>query len=451
MKKQFFLTTILLITVCFMSCQKLTIEDQSESQTIKPDASFRTSVPSIVQWQKCFGSSGTEDGYAIAVAINASNPGYFSAGSTDGNNGNVAGNHGGNDAWLIKTGLDGSLEWQIAIGGTGNDYGKGVVATNDGGCLMAIEARSSDGDAIGLDIRGGLLLVKVSNTGTIVWKQGYGGSGSDVPHAMIKTSDGGVAITGYTLSQDLEGAPLVGTKSNVWLLKLNPVIDPLNPTLDQPYTVTLQKTFGLAVGSNGESAYSIVETSGDYTMAGVTYTVVNGSTTSDIWVVKANAVGNQLWTKAFTNGVSFGITSSPDGGVVITGFKAGVNLVAIKLNASGEQVWQTTYLGGNVGGNRGQAIISTNQGYIITGSTNSNKGDILTTNGGEDIIIVKLNTDGSKAGNYSFGGTGNERGRSIIPSADGLSYIALGYTTSNNGVVSGNHGGRDLWLLNIRF
>jgi hypothetical protein len=126
-------------------------------------------------------------------------------------------------------------------------------------------------------------------------------------------------------------------------------------------------------------------------------------------------------------------------------------MVVIKLNTStGVKVWQTTYLGGNVGSITGFSIVCTNQDCVITGSTNSNKGEIKSTNGGEDLILLKLGLDGTKKTSYSFGGTGNDRGRCIIPSADGTNtYLALGYTNSNNGAVSGNHGGQDMWLVKL--
>jgi hypothetical protein len=450
MKKNFYYSAICLLAIIIFSCQKPKLSEEANNESNNSGSAYRTSSSiSILQWQKCFGSTATDDGYSIASSkdgVTGVSTGYFLVGTTNGNNGNVSGSRGLNDGWLVKTDLNGNFLWQLVIGGTDYDYGKGVVATDDGGCIVAIEARSKDGDFAALGIRGGLVLAKVNSSGTIVWKQRYGGSGSDVPHAMIKTSDGGVAITGYTSSPDLEGAPLINHNgSNVWLIKLNPV----DIAGAQPYTISVQRTFGIPTGTNGESAYSIVQTvSGGYAMAGVTYSIVNGSTRPDIWVVNAGTDGSQLWTKtlgdAGSSDVSFGITSSTsDGGVVITGF-IGLNLVVAKLDASGTISWQTIYVAG-----RGQAVIPAADGYVVTGSTGSRKGELFTTNGGEDMILVKLGFDGSKKISYSFGGTGSERGRGIIPSADGNGFMALGSTSSNNGAVSGNHGGNDFWMVKL--
>ena len=434
------------LTAVLFSCKKIS----EKENVLQPDAiaasgsSNRTGSPTILLWQKCLGSSGTDDGYSIAAAQDASNPGYFLVGTTNGNNGYVLGNHGNNDAWLVKTDLSGTFKWQLAIGGSGNDYGKGVVATDDGGCLVAIDARSTDGDFSTLGTQTGFVLVKVNSAGSIVWKQRYG---SGVVQAMIKTSSG-VAITG-----SISGTQAVDPQESVWLLTLKP---DLAVTMDQPYIIGLENTYGIATGTHGETGYGITQTqSGGFAIIGVTYSVINGNTNPDIWAVGTGVDGTKLWTyKLSTDGadIGWGITSSPDGGVVFTG-QVGLNLVVIKLDALGNQSpsgWQTTYLGGQLNGIRGQAIISASDGYIVIGSTSSNKGEILNTNGGEDMILVKVGLDGRKLTSYSFGGTGYERGKSIIPLPDGsIGYMALGYTSSNNGAVSGNNGGKDFWMVKL--
>jgi hypothetical protein len=49
----------------------------------------------------------------------------------------------------------------------------------------------------------------------------------------------------------------------------------------------------------------------------------------------------------------------------------------------------------------------------------------------------------------TFGGTGNDQGRSIQLTADG-GYIINGFTNSTDGDVSGNHGGNDIWVVKLK-
>lgn len=46
---------------------------------------------------------------------------YIVAGSSNSNDGNVAGNHGDYDAWVVKLDTSGNVIWQKCLGGTGSD------------------------------------------------------------------------------------------------------------------------------------------------------------------------------------------------------------------------------------------------------------------------------------------------------------------------------------------
>lgn len=436
--------SVLLLICLLASCKKVQQADDLQPGKVL----YRSSKPvaqSNLIWQKCFGSSSNDDGSSIAVAKDPATgaaTGYFFVGTAGGNDGNVSGNHGLNDAWVVKMKLDGTLIWQLPIGGSNYDYGKGVVATDDGGCIVVIDGRSTDGEFSTLGSFPGLVVAKVSSTGTLVWAKRYN---SGTPNAMIKTSDGGVAITGY-----LNEADAVDPQESMFLIKLNP--DP-NATTDQPYLISLNKTYGFPSGTNGETGYAVCETTAKgFVLAGASYSSANSN--PRFYVVGTAADGTEAWNRLFEDGspdIGWGVTTAPDGNVVATG-RMGSNMVVFKLNPSnkGATIWQTNYLAGKFGGITGFSILCTSQDCIITGSTTSNRGEIKETQGGEDLILVKLGLDGTKKSSYSFGGTANDRGKGIIPSVDGTTaYIVLGYTNSNNGDVSGNHGQSDVWAVKL--
>ena len=56
-----------------------------------------------VQWQKALGGSAVDRANAIASTTDG---GYIVAGLTYSNNGDVTGNHGSNDVWVVKLGED---------------------------------------------------------------------------------------------------------------------------------------------------------------------------------------------------------------------------------------------------------------------------------------------------------------------------------------------------------
>ncbi|MDR2523289.1 MAG: hypothetical protein LBC93_06265, partial [Synergistaceae bacterium] len=55
-----------------------------------------------IEWQKHLGGSGSEEAHSIQ---RTSDGGHIVAGYTSSTNRDVAGNHGGWDAWVVKLGL----------------------------------------------------------------------------------------------------------------------------------------------------------------------------------------------------------------------------------------------------------------------------------------------------------------------------------------------------------
>ncbi|MBS4029701.1 MAG: hypothetical protein KGZ58_13820, partial [Ignavibacteriales bacterium] len=60
--------------------------------------SFAQSIPPI-HWQKTFGGTNNDEAYSV---IQTAENGYAVAGLTFSNDGDVSGNHGGADFWVMK-------------------------------------------------------------------------------------------------------------------------------------------------------------------------------------------------------------------------------------------------------------------------------------------------------------------------------------------------------------
>ena len=224
-------------------------------------------------------------------------------------------------------------------------------------------------------------ITKISVSGTIEWTRTLGG---DMAYALINTVDGGFAIAGRTSSN---------TSSDLWLLKL-----------DNTANIEWQTTY-LFEGAKSDVAYSLTQTSdGEYVMAGRTLSIDN---IPNICVVKVNNVGTVRWAKRISSSsggdVAFGVTASPaDGGCVVTGYFGTSNLLAAKLDIQGNVVWQKIVAGSTSGGHHGRAILSTGQGYIITGRTSSRNGEIIASKGGDDVLLL-TDTNGNKISSHILG------------------------------------------------
>ena len=198
-----------------------------------------------------------------------------------------------------------------------------------------------------------------------------------------------------------------------------------------------QKTFG---GSTWEYGFSVRQTAdGGYIIAGETNSFGAGST--DVYLVRTNSNGDTLWVKAYGGtGAEFGyeVQETNDGGFIITGrttsFGAGAaDVFLIKTNSIGDIVWSKTY--GGVLDDFGYSVQqTTDNGYIVTGWT-QNFGI-----GGTDLYLIKTDVNGDTLWTRTFRGTSGDYGRSVKQTNDG-GYIVAGYTNSFGA------GGNDIYLL----
>src|SRR5215510_14317022 len=70
-------------------------------------------------WKHSYGGSGS-DGFISIIATQ--DGGFIAAGHSFSNDGDVSGNHGSGDAWIVKTDAAGNLQWQKCFGGSRDDY-----------------------------------------------------------------------------------------------------------------------------------------------------------------------------------------------------------------------------------------------------------------------------------------------------------------------------------------
>src|SRR5437764_606365 len=87
--------------------------------------------PSI-EWQKCFGGSSYDQAFSI---LETSDGGFIVAGGSLSNDGDVSGNHGGGDYWIVKLDSAGSIEWQKSLGGSEDEVAYSIQEASDGGFI----------------------------------------------------------------------------------------------------------------------------------------------------------------------------------------------------------------------------------------------------------------------------------------------------------------------------
>lgn len=291
---------------------------------------------------------------------------------------------------------------------------------------------------------------------TRLWSGTYGGSGVDIPFTIKLTSDNGTIAAGYTDSKDGDVAAHPNREYwDLWISKL-----------DRCGNLQWERSFG---GTGYESARDIVQTAdGGYLIAGETNStdgdVMAGyGGTKDIWILKLSGSGTLQWQKRYggtgldiANHIhllpdgSFYIlasSSSNDGNISGNHGTAGyTDAVLMKLDASGNLLWSRCY-----GGSKNDELLDmqvVDGSLYLCGYANSTDGDIPPSQKNYDVWVLALDANGNKMYSKVYGGAQNDVAYAMCSGKDG-SFTLAGYTTSNDGDVSGAHGGQDYWIINI--
>ncbi|HQF28824.1 MAG TPA: T9SS type A sorting domain-containing protein, partial [Bacteroidia bacterium] len=130
--------------------------------------------------------------------------------------GDVAGSgfHGPfmNDFWVVKLNNTGAIQWKIALGGSGNDLAQSIQQTADGGYIVFGFTTSLDGNVVGNHGYFDYWMVKLDSLGTVQWQKTFGGTNQDGyntitqqvdgAHSIQQTTDLGYIFAGYSKSND---------------------------------------------------------------------------------------------------------------------------------------------------------------------------------------------------------------------------------------------------------
>lgn len=173
------------------------------------------------QWLVKYGGDSTLE-YLYDVC-DAGDGGYMVVGYSKSPNGDLDTNYGEEDVWVIKLDDTGSMVWQRNYGGTGLDIGRKVIQCLEGGFLLLGYTRSHDIDVSGNhNIHGSadIWAVKIDDTGAIEWQKCLGGVNSEFGLDVIQMQSGNFLICGYAESWTGDLDKNYGGYDG-WLLKLS--------------------------------------------------------------------------------------------------------------------------------------------------------------------------------------------------------------------------------------
>jgi hypothetical protein len=312
-------------------------------------------------WTKAFGGNNIEGNASVQQTFDG---GYIIVSGTR------SFGAGNGDVYLIKTDLNGVIQWTKTYGGINGDGAYSVKQTIDGGFIIAGSTNSSGSG------NSDVYLIKTNTMGAPIWQKIYGGSNIDVGTSVQQTIDQGFIINGRTNSFGAGNYDFYVIKTDL--------------SGDTLWT----KAYG---GMNDEFGYSIIQTDSGYIASGFTKSF--GAGLEDIYLIKMDTAGNLIWSKTIggtDTDVAPSIQQTTDGGFILSAYTQsfGVGLhdaCLIKINQVGDTLWTKTFGGTNMD-NGFSAVQTMDGGYVLAGNTKS-----FSTS--EDAYLIKTDSSGNSGCN----------------------------------------------------
>ena len=355
-----------------------------------------------------------------------------------------------------------SLESLQLFGGSDEDIAHAIIATQDGGFAVLGNTKSTNGNLEGKNLPvSDLLLLKYSAAASLEWHVTFGGSLDDRGHALVQLSDGGYALLGYSMSQDGDASVNQGQHDN-WVIRT-----------DASGQLLWEKSFGF---SGHDHAYNIIATQDggllfngflDVTSSagqGTSFQKASSSArhgVGEFWVHKINLEGDIEWRQYFggtNNDRSYDAVQTTAGDFIIVGTSesddvditnphGGYDVWVIKLNQSGQVIWERSF-GGSQYDAANAVVLDQTENIVVFGNSFSEDQDVSSPLGRSDMWLLRLSQEGDLLSEQSFGGAAFDLGRDLTFDSKGDLWL-VGYSQSEDIDFSTNAGDNDIALLQL--
>ncbi len=271
------------------------------------------------------------------------------------------------DAYLMKIGPDGVLQWTKKYGGEREDAIYDIIETPDGGYLMVGRTRSYSNES---NENTDIYVVKIDENGNEQWSKSYGSNDKEEARAVART-DGGYVIAGsiktsstqqdaYVLQIDTEGN-IDWSNAYGRIISYEDAVDIevlSNGDIVVAGTKDIKDFYLLRLDSNGIEIWeNIYGTELEDVCSAMVLDldenilVTGGTTTAtgidiDVLMIKVDGAGNELWTKQLGKPgkleAPYSIVPTMDGGYILSGYQSLDNFALVlemflmKTNANGD-------------------------------------------------------------------------------------------------------------------
>ncbi len=152
-----------------------------------------------LQWNYTIGGSKQDKFNSLVLSSNGD---IMLAGQSQSSDGPITESRGYIDAWLVALDANADFLWSRNFGGLAGDVIVDVIRLQDGNFAALCETRSFDGDVVGNHGNEDFWLLKLDPQGEIIWQNTFGGSLQDSPFSLSENQAGDIIMIGSTISTD---------------------------------------------------------------------------------------------------------------------------------------------------------------------------------------------------------------------------------------------------------
>ncbi len=300
--------------------------------------------------------------------------------------------------YVLQLNENGSVKNEFAFGEKHHDIGKHILVNDNG---IFVLGKMWDGGFSNND----MVLIKLDFEGKQKWREYYGGSRSNLGHKFIITKDDAFVMVGLGQQTDIFG--------NAYLVKA-----------DQNGKIIWENDFGERYIDQG---FDVIENdSGEFLIVGTLGGFYNTTSVdflnhdADIYIIKTNAQGEKLWEKTFggtAHDWAKEIIKAPGGGYYVCGStqsegEGSFDIFLMKIDEDGNELWFKTYGGADFEYGESVRLSDDNNLYILGTSAS------FSDNYKPDHFLIKTDLDGEVIWESIYGGEDSDYSRALVCTPD---------------------------------
>ncbi len=330
-----------------------------------------------IEWVNSFGGDLDDFVYSVEQTVDG---GYIVAGKSESINGALTRNNGVYDIWITKFDEKGEIIWSNSYGGSYSDNAHDIIETEDYSYIITGLSESKIGDFKLNYGKSDAFVLKVDDSGNLLWIKNYGGNLDDSSAEIVLLENGDLTLAGSTksINGDINSND---SEEKVWVYRI-----------DKNGELIWSKTYE---SISFKQQYSFTKTFDN----GFILTGFDGY---NPMVVKLDYDGIIEWYKVFEEeGVLHSITQCLNGDYITAGsiefdgidpnnHYGKYDSWSMKLSNLGEVLWSKR-IGGTLNDETFKVIQNSNRSYILLGYAGSKDGDLTENKGQSDVWIYKIN------------------------------------------------------------